>query len=217
MKYKHVFFDYDGTLADTISGITFACNKVAEIYNVNKRFDDALVTTFIGEGSKRLFLRAFDYEDLDSTNEKMYEDFMYYYLNFQTDHLKLYDNCVEVLKTLQNLNHFLYIYSNKPHNILLECVKITLGDIKFEFILGNRTEDKPKPDPESINKYLEEHNIDKKDVIYVGDSPVDLKFAQNLGVDSLILTHGYWNQGKIEDANPTYLAKNMKDILTYIK
>ena len=103
MKYKHVFFDYDGTLADTISGITFACNKVAEIYNVNRRFSDADVTTFIGEGSKRLFLRAFDSEDLKSSNHKMYDDFMYYYLNFQTDHLKLYDNCVEVLKTLNIL------------------------------------------------------------------------------------------------------------------
>ena len=65
MKYKHVFFDFDGTLADTISGITFACNKVSEIYNVEKRFTDAQVMTFIGEGSKRLFLRAFDFEDLD--------------------------------------------------------------------------------------------------------------------------------------------------------
>ena len=216
MGYKHVFFDYDGTLADTISGITFACNKVAEIYNVNKHFTDDDVVTFIGEGSKRLFLRAFDYEDLNELNQKMYDDFMYYYLNFQTEHLRLYDNCVETLKSLQNLDIFLYIYSNKPHDILLECVKITLPDIKFEFVLGNKTEDKPKPHPDSINKYLKENNIDKKDVVYVGDSPVDLRFAQNLKVDSLILTHGYWNSGKLEEENPTYIANNLKDILTYI-
>jgi phosphoglycolate phosphatase len=111
----------------------------------------------------------------------------------------------------------LYIYSNKPHDILLECVKITLNDIKFEFVLGNKTEDKPKPHPDSINKYIKEHNINKKDVVYVGDSPVDLRFAQNLEVDSIILTHGYWNEGNIKDANPTFFADNLRDILTYIK
>ena len=216
MKYKHVFFDFDGTLADTISGITFACNKVSEIYNVKKNFTDAQVQTFIGEGSKRLFLRAFDFEDLNNENQKMYDDFMYYYLNFQTEHISLYENCIEVLKTLQNLNIFLYIYSNKPHNILLECVKMTLPNIKFELVLGNRTEDKPKPDPESINKYIKEHHINKEETIYVGDSLVDLRFAQNLGVDSLIVTHGYWNSGDINKEKPTYIAKNMNDILTYI-
>lgn len=216
MKYKHVFFDFDGTLADTISGITFACNKVAEIYNVQRRFTDKEVLTFIGEGSKRLFLRAFKFDDLDSSNQKMYDDFMYYYLNYQTDHLKLYENCEKVLKSLQNLNIFLYIYSNKPHEILLECVKLTLPEIKFELILGNRTEDKPKPDPEFINNYMQKNNIKKEESIYVGDSPVDLRFAQNLGVDSLILTHGYWNEGSINDANPTYIAQSMNDILTYI-
>ena len=216
MKYKHVFFDFDGTLADTISGITFACNKVSEIYNVKRVFTDAEVKTFIGEGSKRLFLRAFDFDDLNEKNQKMYDDFMYYYLNFQTEHISLYENCVEVLKTLQNLNILLYIYSNKPHNILLECVKLTLPDIKFELVLGNRTEDKPKPDPETINKYIEDHHINKEEMIYVGDSLVDLRFAQNLGVDSLILTHGYWNSGDINQEKPTYIAKNMKDILTYI-
>lgn len=216
MKYKHVFFDFDGTLADTISGITFACNKVSEIYNVEKKFSDAQVMTFIGEGSKRLFLRAFDFEDLDSTNQKMYDDFMYYYLNFQTDHIKLYENCVEVLKTLQNLNIFLYIYSNKPHDILIKCVKLTLPEIDFKLVLGNRTEEKPKPDPEIINKFMEKNHINKEETIYIGDSIVDLRFAQNLKVDSLILTHGYWNSGKLEDEHPTYIAKNMKDILTYI-
>ena len=216
MKYKHVFFDFDGTLADTISGITFACNKVSEIYKVDKTFSDELVTTFIGEGSKKLFLRAFDYEELDETNAKMYEDFMYYYLNFQVDHLRLYDNVIEVLKTLQNSNISLYIYSNKPHDILLECVKATLNDIKFKLVLGNRTEDKPKPHPESISLYMKDNNINKEESIYIGDSLVDLRFAQNLGIDSLILTHGYWNSGNIDEESPTYIAKNMKDILTYI-
>ena len=112
MKYKHVFFDFDGTLADTISGITFACNKVSEIYNVKKNFTDAQVQTFIGEGSKRLFLRAFDFEDLNNENQKMYDDFMYYYLNFQTEHISLYENCIEVLKTLQKLNIFPTLIAN---------------------------------------------------------------------------------------------------------
>lgn len=216
MKYKHVIFDFDGTLADTISGITYACNEVSKKYNINKVFTDKDVMIFIGKGSKHLFLSAFNLEDLDEHTSKMYDDFMTYYLSCQLHHLDLYENAEKVLKTLQNLNIFLYIYSNKPHDILIECVKLTLPEIDFKLVLGNRTEEKPKPDPESINKFIEINNINKEETIYIGDSIVDLRFAQNLKVDSLILTHGYWNSGKLEEENPTYIANNLKDILTYI-
>lgn len=216
MKYKHVIFDFDGTLADTISGITYACNEVSKKYNINKVFTDKDVMIFIGKGSKHLFLSAFNLEDLDEHTSKMYDDFMTYYLSCQLDHLNLYENAEKVLKTLQNLNIFLYIYSNKPHDILVECVKKVLPSINFKLVLGNRTEDKPKPDPTFMNEYFKNNNIKKEESIYVGDSIVDLRFAQNLGVDSLILTHGYWNSGDINKEKITYIAKNMEDILTYI-
>lgn len=213
MKYTDIFFDFDGTLADTVSGITFACNKVFENHGINKRYDDAKIITFIGEGSKKLFLRAFEFEDLNEENNPLYEEFLYYYLNCQTEHLKLYKNVKETLKTLQNLNISLYIYSNKPHNILVECVKLTLPEINFKLVLGNNTNEKPKPDPEVINKFIEENNIDKSTTAYVGDSIVDLRFANNLKVDSIILSWGYWNTGNIKEAKIDYLLDDIGDIL----
>ena len=112
MKYKHVIFDFDGTLADTISGITYACNEVSKKYNINKVFTDKDVMIFIGKGSKHLFLSAFNLEDLDEHTSKMYDDFMTYYLSCQLDHLDLYENAN---------NHIICILTKHYISILITC------------------------------------------------------------------------------------------------
>lgn len=213
MKYKHIFFDFDGTLVDTMPGITKACNIILEKIGSSVRYNDEQSKTFVGHGSKELFLKAFNYKELDESNISLYEEFLDTYNRVQLDNMEMYPG---VLKTLQNLNEMgclFYIYSNKPHDILVKCVSKTLQNFNILLVQGNKTEELPKPNPTFMNKYMKEHGILKDSSIYVGDSMPDLEFAKNLGVDSMILDWGYGDYNAIIAAKPTYFSSNIEDLV----
>ena len=64
-NYDYVIFDFDGTLADTLPGIEKTLNITAKKMNINKEFTKDETKNLIGGGAKRLFLRAFNFFELN--------------------------------------------------------------------------------------------------------------------------------------------------------
>lgn len=216
MKYTDIFFDFDGTLADTIKGIAIAVNKVLKNNNIDVSYTDNEVMSFVGNGSKTLFMKAFKQNGVDDNNIEFYNQFMKEYMLAQIDNLILFPN---VIKTLQNLNELgvnLYIYSNKPQEILDECVKKYFDGINFKLVLGSSTSFTPKPNKKYLISYFNNHNIDINHVLYVGDSIVDINFANTIGVDCLIYTYGYGDYDVVLNEKPKYNFKNFEDILKIV-
>ena len=48
-----------------------------------------------------------------------------------------------------------------------------------------------KPDPASLNEIIKIFNVKKEECLFIGDSEVDIKTAQNAGVSCLSVTWGY--------------------------
>lgn len=216
MNYSDIFFDFDGTLADTIKGIKIAVNNVLKTHGSNVSYNDKEVMNFVGNGSKTLFLKAFKQIEVNDSNIDLYNEFMNEYLLSQVNNLSIFPN---VIKTLQNLNKLginLYIYSNKPQEILDECVKNYFKDISFKLVLGSTTSFTPKPNKKYLLEYFNEHNIDIKKVLYVGDSIVDINFANTLNIDCLIYTYGYGDYSVVLKENPKYNFEKFEDILKIV-
>ena len=74
-----------------------------------------------------------------------------------------------------------------------------LNNINFIDIQGHEPPNPSKPDAYGINQILQKTNIDKKDVVYVGDSPTDIQTAKNAGIDCVIVTWGYADYNLFDD------------------
>lgn len=59
--------------------------------------------------------------------------------------------------------------------------------------MGYNDVEKPKPNPDMINKILDIHNIKKENAQLIGDSKKDIMAATNAGVDSLLVNWGFSN------------------------
>lgn len=210
---KYLIFDFDGTLADTISGIQIALNNTSEKFKLNKIFSISDCKNLIGGGAKRLFLKAFDYENLNKNNNKIFKYFMKTYLKEQNTNFVLYKEVYEILYKIQN-QYNLIIYSNKPEKILKNCIRNSLNGIKFFKIIGNNKKYLPKPDTTYMNYIINKYKINKDECIYVGDSKYDVEFAKNLNIISIILEYGY---GDYNNIRCDYLISNFSDILNIIK
>lgn len=212
---KFIVFDLDGTLVDTLLGLTKASNELMEKYNYPYRYSYSEVKEFIGNGARKLFLRLTHRSQFDETLEKEYLDFLKIYEEAQYIS-KPYDGVINLLKKLNKKGVFLIIYSNKPHDILIKLVQEVFKDIKFLSVEGYKEGNKVKPDIEVLEKILNENDLNSYEGIYVGDSYTDYLTAMNIHMDMIFMTYGYCHKDELNKIDCIKLD-NFKDIGNYIK
>ena len=69
-----------------------------------------------------------------------------------------------------------------------------------------------KPDPTVVLDILKLANVRKEDVLYVGDSGVDMQTAANAGVTACGVTWGFRPRTELEEFAPQYITETAEEI-----
>jgi len=210
---KFIAFDLDGTLFNTVQGITLAINDSLEHFGYNKSYTEDEIKKFLGHGARYLYQKA--------TNKVDFSDEEYEY--FQISYVKNqgvsepFPMVKETLQKLSILGYKLIVYSNKPNGALQYLVNDKLGEIKWDKIQGNVSDYPTKPNPLLLNKIMADLKLDPKDGFYVGDSSVDCETAHNANLKCIILTYGYDDYSKINEYNPEYVIDSFDKIINIVR
>ncbi len=209
---KFIVFDCDGTLLNTLPGIKEALNVTLKELNLNYEYNLEEVKNFIGGGVKRLFSLGLkrDFSD-DELNLMLSNYKKYQYL------AKPYDNVIESLKYLKEKEIKLFVYSNKPHDLLKEVIKINFPKDLFIEVQGDNFIYKRKPDPEYLNSLFKKYKLNPKNGYYMGDSIFDLETARNAKLKAIIYTNGFGDYEEIKNKNPDYMIKDFNELKEIIK
>lgn len=73
-----------------------------------------------------------------------------------------------------------------------------------------------KPKTGMLEKAAREHNIDLSSSIMIGDSTLDIKMAENAGMQSVLLKTGQKGEDGKYDVSPTLIAENLNDAINKI-
>ena len=215
MKYATILFDLDGTLLNTIADITVALNFAAEKMNVRERFSDSDAIGFIGCGVRVLIGKATDFIGLDPKRAETFFDLYCTYYSAHNDIFTApFDGVKETLKSLKNMGYSLGVISNKPHKDACSCVRKYFPHL-FDFVIGGKDGMPHKPDPRVFDWIDENHPLDRKRTLYVGDMDVDIRFARNVGMDVAICLFGYGKKETLTDAD--LLLENFGDLLKFLE
>ena len=193
---KLIIFDLDGTLADTIDGITEGINRVmsAEGYPTHTRED---VLGFVNYGVRRYIEEAVPAsvrEDYDTVTRLMGE-YNRHYAHTYTQTVA-YEGIAGLLARLQG-RYLLAMNSNKQD----EFVKV-LGEQLFPEGLfcaaeGFRDDRPAKPHPAMAHAIMAVASerlgqpLTPEECVYVGDSDVDYYTAVNAGMHPVSVSWGY--------------------------
>ena len=79
---------------------------------------------------------------------------------------------------------------------------MVFGEGYFDDILGYREDYERKPSPEGIIILKEKFGADFSDIIYFGDSEVDMKCGKNAGIFTVGVSWGFRERKVLEEANP---------------
>lgn len=214
---KLCIFDLDGTLINSLADLSCAMNYALSQHGCNTH-ETEKYRFMVGSGILVLIDRAVgEREDITPEIKKqIHSDFNKYYTEHCLDFTRPYEGIPEMLDTLSANGILFAVNSNKPDDFAKLIVNSLFPDIKFAEIWGKRDGCERKPSPDGINGILSELGISKDEVVYIGDSDVDVLTAKNAGVSFCGVSWGFRPTEELISAGAEFIADTPAGILHFI-
>ncbi|QDZ89264.1 phosphoglycolate phosphatase [Shewanella decolorationis] len=218
-QIKAIAFDLDGTLIDSVPDLAVATQAaLAELGLAT--CTEAQVRTWVGNGAEMLMRRAMSHAlgtDVEQTPlDAAMPIFMHHYQENLEKHSALYADVHQVLQILFDAGFKLAVVTNKPYRFTLPLLEAFKINDFFSLVLGGDSLAKMKPDPLPLEHLLAEWQLDKSELLMVGDSKNDILAAKAAGVASIGLTYGYNYGEDIGLTGPDAVCEQFVEILRWL-
>ena len=204
-----LLFDLDGTLLDTLQDLTDSVNHTLQQYGCPTRTMDQ-IRSFVGNGVKNLIQCALPGKENDPPAEQVLEDYLIYYAAHNLDTTAPYKGIAQALEQLAE--YPMAIVSNKAdRDVKPLCQRYFPG-----IYARGETPDCPrKPAPDMLLQTMERFGCEK--AIYIGDSEVDIRTAQNARIPCLSVTWGFRTQAQLEQWGARHLCHSPSQLPAMIR
>ena len=214
---SYVIFDLDGTLLNTIDDLASATNHALRTlgYPTHGKW---VYPNMVGNGVKKLLERALPD---DARTEKIMADalaaFKEYYGEHCCDETQPYPGIDALLEDLTARGINLAVTSNKYAEAVDKIIHHYFPNANFRAILGNVDGMPRKPDPSIVFQALSMCPTPKADVLYVGDSGVDMETARRACIESVGVTWGFRPIRELQQAYADHIISTPSQILDLIE
>ncbi len=218
MDIKAIIFDLDGTLLDTIEDIADANNRMLRKF----KYPEHPVSSYIywiGNGATKLVIDSLP-KTANFSEDKIY-DYLNTYSRFYKKNIanktKIYKGIENLLDYLGENNIHFAINTNKPEAITHLVFEKLLKSWPFKFVYGENGEFPKKPNPESSLHIAHQLGVMSENILFVGDSEVDLETAKNAGMHFLGVSWGYGNHKLMIEMGCERMVDSPLEIIDFIE
>ena len=208
MTNKVIVFDFDGTIADTYQAIVDITNDLSSEFGYQPMSEEELLllkNLSSKEIVRRTEISLFKLPFLVKRVQKE--------LSHQITELSPIKGIESVLVELKQRDYILGIVtSNVKENVVAFLQKNDL-EYLFNFIYsGTNIFGKHR----IINELVRKRNLNKTDVIYVGDETRDIRSARKSGIGVIAVGWGFNSQEILAEHEPDFLAVKPTELLKAI-
>ena len=205
MNYKHLIYDFDGTLSNT-----YPCFAETVIQMLKSRGLPADYKT-VYDNLNVSVGHALQHADFTEDYSVLRKEFHVVHDELAHKIQKPYPEAEEILRYAMAQGHknYLYTHSGKIVTILLE--QWGIADC-FEDIIDSTMKFPTKPAPDALNFLCEKHGLDKKDCIMIGDRDIDTDCGRNAGMKGCL----YDPEHYYDSADVDYRIENLLELKNII-
>lgn len=214
MSEKACIFDLDGTLLDTLQDLANSANAALETVGLPQRSLEE-VRSFVGNGVRVLMRRAVPEGTSDALYESAYAHFLEIYAREKSHHTCPYEGIAETVQALEARGIRCAVLSNKNDDAVAAlCAQYFPG--LFEWTQGMCEGFQPKPAPDALFAICTRLGLALDDVIYIGDSEVDVQTAEAAGVRMIAVTWGFRSREALLAAGAKTFINHPKELLSVL-
>lgn len=212
MKFKGIIFDLDGTLVNSLEDISDAMNKVLQGLNYPTHTYETY-QYFIGSGLRNLVSKALPAtNNSDEQIEICFECMINEYREMCTVKTKPYEGIVELLENLTSQNIKMAVFSNKADE-LTKKIADQIFPNSFDTAIGLSTEELKKPNPFEALEIGKKWNLKPEEILFVGDSDIDMKTAVNANMFPVGVTWGYRTEEELKSSGAKVVINNASELI----
>ena len=209
-----VLFDFDGTLVNT-NDVIIASWQHTYMYYLGREESLEKITACFGEPLLLTMEREFPEVDPRESAEV--------YRNFQKENadelVKIFPGIKELLESLKTDGFRMGVVTSRTRESAQRYMDMFgIGDY-FEEMVSCDATDIHKPNPEPILLCLKKMGITAEEALMVGDSPFDIKCANNAGVKSVLVGWRITGDGQtlIDDAREDFTISEPSELVGVLK
>ena len=218
MRFKLACFDLDGTLLNTLGGLTKSLNAARRMNNLGPQTEE-LVKTFINNGVVKMITRSLasdpgDYSE--ELKESLLKDYIAYYNSHYLEETMPYNGIVELLTRLKSDGVLIACVTNKDDEPSQKLIEHFFPGI-FDYVSGSKEGVERKPSSEPVDICLDALNISKNEAVYIGDSDTDILTARNSGLELICCAWGYRERGFLLENGAVNICSEPLDIRSFMR
>jgi len=201
MKFKHIIWDYDGTLFDSYPVVVAAFNEILIKYDIVEDINEIYSHMKISLSHANEYYR--EKHDLDDVFFEQYKNLKTIYDREKT---KPFDGAVELCEAICTFGGKNYLYTHRDNSAVESINKHDMANFFTESITSQQ-QFTPKPSPDAILYLLEKYKFPPDEAIMIGDRGIDIISGKNAGIYSCYFSG---DNGKYDVAD--YNAKNFSEL-----
>lgn len=188
---RAIIFDLDGTLADTLTDLADVTNSVLLEHGFPGHPVEAY-RDMVGWGLTNLVFRALPEESRSEQEVKVLTgELLRRYTEKPVVKTRAYPGVSAMLEELEGIGIPVSVLSNKADSLARRVVELVLPGRRFVVVRGAVDGLPKKPDPGSALEIAESMGVPSAEILFVGDSTVDMRTARAAGMIPVGVSWGF--------------------------
>ncbi|KAB2967587.1 MAG: HAD-IA family hydrolase [Thermoanaerobaculia bacterium] len=186
---RAIVFDLDGTLIDSRHDLAEAVNRTRRDLGL-PGLELAQVMGMVGRGARELVRRALGGDPGEALLERALAAFLAHYEPICTERTRPYPGVPELLAEEAGKRP-LALLTNKPERATRRILEHFGWTSHFRHVIGGDTPGARKPSPDGLLEIARRLDLAPRELILVGDSPIDLETAAAAGASFVLVEWGF--------------------------
>lgn len=213
MRYRHIIWDWNGTIVDDVSIAISIASRVLLRHGLpeltlerhRRKFEIPI------EHYYRAIGLQFTPEQLIELDEEFHREY-----DASRATINTFPDIAPTLEHIQIAGAGNSVLSALPENLLHRDIKHFALESHFSRVIGRsgKLAGSKVTQGKSLFKELE---LDPQDVLVIGDTIYDAEVAHALGTDCALLPRGHQDEERLRAAKPTILAPTLADLLEVLQ